>query len=371
MLETNYKPASVESGRIINVNVDDWSVDVVSEHANKKFLDLQVMSPYFHFAGGEGIYVMPEVGALVWVCIPSSGQFAPPFILGYQAPFQESLSNFRSGRQNMSPGDLMFRTRDGNFIALRRGGVVQIGSTSVAQRMYLPIRNFIKDFCENYSLSCFGGELTWLTDRDDQTITGDAPTTFKLLAKSKANEPAHVASLTVGSHGEGSTTTLELTIFESGEVGAPVKMSLTLGSDGSVLWDVKSTWTTNVVGNCTLTSQQGDINFTTLAGNIALTSAAALSLTAGGAYSLAAQSCSETYPGSKIVDSPEIRLGGVDSTEHAIRGDALVEFLTDLITAIGKIAQTDPPATPTTATEIPIEFAGRLSGLISQKVFVD
>jgi hypothetical protein len=42
--EDRYFPAYVESVRIVNVNIDSWSVDAVSEHANKKFFDIQVMS---------------------------------------------------------------------------------------------------------------------------------------------------------------------------------------------------------------------------------------------------------------------------------------------------------------------------------------
>src|SRR5574337_1687504 len=114
-----YKPAVIEKGRIVNVNIKDWSVDVAGEYANKIFLDVQVASPYLHYANGEGIYVMPEVGAMCWICIPSTGHMAPAFVLGFMAPIDERKgddgqipANFRAGRQNLNPGDIMMRTRD-------------------------------------------------------------------------------------------------------------------------------------------------------------------------------------------------------------------------------------------------------------------
>jgi hypothetical protein len=266
--ESEWIPATVQTCRIINVNIEDWSVDVIGEHANKKFCDVQVMSPYFHIENGEGIYAQPEVGALAWICTPSSGRFATSFLLGFQSAHDEAYDGFRGGRQTLNPGDIMMRTRDENFLILRRGGVVQIGATPTAQRIFIPIRNIIRDFCENYELFSFGGELTWETDRDDQTTDGEALTKFSLKAKEKANNKKHIATLSIGSHGESDTTTLLLEVSDSGDDGAAVVAHMDITKDGEISWKIKKSWELIVDdADITLTATSGA--FTADAGSTA------------------------------------------------------------------------------------------------------
>jgi len=335
-----YMPAMVEKVRIINVNVDDWSVDCVSEYANKRFFDVQVMSPYFHFAGGEGIYAMPEVGALAWLCKPSSGRFAPEFIMGYMAPFDEDHVSFRSGRQSLNPGDIMLRTRDENFIVLRRGGVIQIGATPTAQRIYIPIQNFIRDFAENYQLFTFGGELTWITERDDQTTDGSAPTKFSLKAKSKANEPLHVAELTIGSHGEGDPTTLELTVWSDGSDSRAEKVQLKITKDGDVTWDVKQNYSMDIAGDY----------LAIVMGDAAVNAAGKSTYSSQGAALLKSSADQATVDGllrailksatAATIEAPITTIGPNGSLKTPVnRGTVLLAALTAIFTAIDQAAK--------------------------------
>ena len=80
----------------------------------------------------------------------------------------------------MNPGDIGMTTRDGNFIMLRRGGIVQLGATAMAQTVYIPIRNYIKQFCENYELHTLGGDVEWRVDRVESDPSGQAPSTYLL-----------------------------------------------------------------------------------------------------------------------------------------------------------------------------------------------
>lgn len=221
MTESEWLGAEVETARIINVNIESWSVDCIAEHANKRYFDIQVMSPYFHFANGEGIYVQPEVGALCWICVPSSGRFAAPFVLGFQSAFDTDFNNFRGGRQTLNPGDIMMRTRDENFLILRRGGVLQVGATPVCQTMYVPIGNVIRHFCEQYELNTFGGVLEWKNTRTDETADGEVLTTLTLKVKEKVSTPEHDVLLTIGSHGDGAPTRLLLEVMDSGRTAMP------------------------------------------------------------------------------------------------------------------------------------------------------
>jgi hypothetical protein len=329
-----YVPPTIETVRVVNVNIGDWSVNCVSEYGNKRYFDLQVMSPYFHFMNGEGIYAMPEVGCMAWVCRPSDGEFATPFILGYQAPFDTENTSYRSGRQNLNPGDIMMRTRDENFIIMRRGGVVQIGATPTAQRIYVPIQNVIRDFCENYQLFTFGGEMTWETGRTDETTTGDAPTIFKLFAKQLANDPKHIAELSIGSHGEDDPLTMSLVVYDNGTDGRGPQVTMEIANDGTVTWSLENDWNLTVAKN---------ILMETLEESIALTSADKFTVDAVGAIEMTSDEDWQVHaPGAKItadniinLSSPKVRLGGVDAIHPAVKGDVLATLLSQLISIVG------------------------------------
>jgi len=90
----------------------------------------------------------------------------------------ETDASFKSNRPDLNPGDIGFTTRDENFIILRRGGVLQLGATPVAQRIYLPILNYIKDFAENYDLTTFGGDVSWTVGRSEDDPSSNAPATY-------------------------------------------------------------------------------------------------------------------------------------------------------------------------------------------------
>ena len=335
MSESSWVPAVIETGRIMNVNIDDWSVDVVSEYANKRYFDIQVMSSYFHYANGEGIYVMPEIGAMVWICKPTQGRFGAPFILGFQSPFDTDNGNFRSGRQSLNPGDIMLRTRDENFIVLRRGGVVQIGATPIAQRMFIPIRNFIKDFCENYELHTFGGDLTWLTDRTDQTTTGDSPTTFSLSAKRLASDPGQVAKLTVGSHGQADPTILKLVIYDSGKEDAKPLITMVLDNLGDVTWTIEKDWNVVAKGDINFESKEGDVSLKSDKGNMLLEAAKTLSLISDtGDIDVTAAGTVKEKSNGHIIEAPEIKLGGAAANDPLVLGIELQSWLKNLLAAL-------------------------------------
>jgi hypothetical protein len=338
----NYQAAYVETVRIFNVNNEDWTVDCVSEHGNKRFFDIQVSSPYFHFDNGEGQYTMPEVGALAWVCIPSNGTMAQGFLMGFKAPFDEDNNSFRSGRPTLNPGDQMFRTRDENFVILRRGGVVQIGSTPIAQRIYVPIRNFIQDFCENYKLTSFGGEMFWETQRDDQSTDGDAPTKFYLKSKQRATDPQHIAELTMGSHGDGDPLTMELSIWTDGSDSREAVVRLQLTNEGDVVWDIEKDWTQNVTGRYAV-SVEGDVSVSSQSG-MSLSAQQDVSLESVlGSLELGGKIRANLTAGAvATIDAPVIRHGAAAGSP-AVKGLELTILLTALSGALKTAAEGPAP----------------------------
>jgi len=243
-------PAMIIEGKIVDVNMVLWTVDVVSQFDNKWYLNVQVASPYLHFKRGEGIYVVPEIGAKCHVCIPSDGP--PPFVLDFIMP-QESLldattddapvgtesptnSTFAGGRLAAKPGDIVARGRDGNFMILHRGGVLQIGATELAQRIYIPLQNLITDISQNYRHYNTGGSIQWFlaageSETNPSTIRKD---TYRLLA-GDARATIRVAYGTlkdiVAEPPDGATSELSELGIGTSEDG-PVVMEVVIAPDG-------------------------------------------------------------------------------------------------------------------------------------------
>lgn len=239
----------VFKAQVLNVNTRDFTVDVVYEsYPFSSHYDIPFMVHYVHQNHGEGINLMPEVGSTCWVCTPSeSGRDA--FVLGWM-PVAEDGS-YRAGRQLLNPGDIHFSTRDGNFVFLRRGGIVQVGSTPVCQRLYIPIRNVIRDMAENYDLTTPAGELNWTVLRAEDQGDGHVGTFFSLSCHEFADDPITnpIAVLKIGSHGEGDTTILSLVTRDRG--GGSVKTRLTVSKTGTVEWQVQDDFILDVTGSLT------------------------------------------------------------------------------------------------------------------------
>lgn len=251
---TDSRPAQVFRAQVLNVNTRDYTVDVLYEsYPYSSHFDIPWLTPYLHQNQGEGVAIMPEVGSTVWVCLPSeTGKDA--FVLGW-TPIQES-GTYRAGRELLNPGDIHFKTRDGNFLFLRRGGIVQVGATKVCQRLYIPIRNIIRDFAENYELSTPAGDLTWKVARAEDQGDGHQSCLFTLGCKEFSDDPntAPLAVLKIGSHGDGNDTILSLETRDKG--GGSVKTSLTISKTGEIKWTVQGDITLALKGNVTTTIEK-------------------------------------------------------------------------------------------------------------------
>lgn len=227
---------SIEKARVIAVDIKQFTVDVRTENTYKNWPDLPFMVPYCHPAQGEGLNFMPEVGSSCWICMASDNQ-EKPFVLGWGMTHESG--SYRSGRELLNPGDLHFAGRDGNFIFVRRGGIIQLGATPVCQTVYLPIRNILQQFCENYELHTPGGDLTWTVNRQDEDMGGHKGTLFMLAAHEYADDPIRdpLAVLKVGSHGDGNPTILTLQTRDAG--GGAVQTELTIDKTGELKWTIQ------------------------------------------------------------------------------------------------------------------------------------
>jgi hypothetical protein len=190
-----FSPFYCELAVVTDVNRKTWTCTVQTTHSSKTHNNVQWGSPYHHFKGGEGFHYIPEVGARCYVAAPVDN--TPPFVLCFiSPPAVMSAENddparstsepggsstdvsYQGNRPDMNPGDMAMTTRDGNFIILRRGGRLQLGATPLAQRIMVPVRNFVHDYAENYELATPGGDVTWTIDRPELDPAGKAPASW-------------------------------------------------------------------------------------------------------------------------------------------------------------------------------------------------
>jgi hypothetical protein len=293
--------ATVQRARVLDVNVTNYTLVVQTELTQKTLAWVSWSSPYMHPHNGEGIYFMPEVGSICWLMEPSDGGM--PFVVGWTSLPGKDRSH-RNRRLDLNPGDIYLGTRDENHILLRRGGVVEIGATPLAQRLFLPINNMIKDLCANYSLQTLGGELKWTVGIPEENSYGDQQTTFTINAKEKATDVEHVATVQIGSHGADEPTILSLVLRASGDAGAIANLTVTgkksgdldLKSEGKITWKVTGDVKVDAK-NITLTAKQkaaligtqvaemtgGLVNITSKSGAVAVAAAGGMVVSTSGA----------------------------------------------------------------------------------------
>jgi hypothetical protein len=199
-------PPDVIQGKVININLVRWTVDVYSTFDRKRYMDVPVGSPYLHYSNGEGLSIMPEVGSVCYLCVPgdSSGPFVLCFVMPHETvdtaaddapqgtrsrgqPTGSSDATFAGNRPRAKPGDIELKTRDGNFVRLHRGGVLQIGATELAQRIYVPLNNLVTDISENYNHLNTGGTIAWgIQDgASEEKFPSQYLHTFRIFAKDK------------------------------------------------------------------------------------------------------------------------------------------------------------------------------------------
>lgn len=333
-------PATIESARVLDVDITNYTLAISTQYSKKPQTGITWSSPYLHFVNGEGMYIMPEVGSLCWVCFPSDSNRA--FVLGWQPAGDEG--DYRARRMELNPGDIYMGTRDENFMILRRGGIVQIGGGPLCQRMFLPINNTIRDFCENYALHSLGGDLEWSIQREENTTDGKRPAQFSLKAKEFANDPLPIAQLLVGSHGEGDDTILTLLVKASGQEGAAQQLSLKLDKKGNVSWVVAKDVKWKVAGAFTVEAQK----------DITLKSSARVMVSAGSTMNIAAKnglSITSIHGTVTIRGTPLIRLGqkvevGSSPQPVMLAGPLLQWLATHIHTAPPGGGATTPPTVP-------------------------
>jgi hypothetical protein len=173
--------------RVTNVNYEQYTVDVVTEFSHKDIQDVPIGALFSNDNHGGGVVVMPEVGSFCNVIEASDGtKMVWGFVVSPQTrqkvgedgvPLTDDvLPDFSGYRPPMEPGDVSLSTRDGNHIALRRGGIISVAASDLCQRMYISTANMIHDYFMRYAAKSPLGEIVWdhgvLLDNSDNQTTG-------------------------------------------------------------------------------------------------------------------------------------------------------------------------------------------------------
>lgn len=346
-----FSPVVIEEATVVDVNKRNYTVSVVTRHTSKRFDDIQVGLPYFHNENGEGIYMLPEVGAVCELCRGSDT--TPPFIMCFIAipaalesedgtparstPAGGSTTDvsFRGRRLDIQPGDLVMTTRDENFVILRRGGILQIGSTDIAQRLYIPINNFIRDVCENYAMDALGGNIRWSVERQENDPGGNAPVSYIFnVGEYAQDEKASVSVRHFPTSGPSDNKyAWEVVVARNGinrDTGeyTSEKYTMTVAQDGTKMEMVGADYTLTVKGN-------HNIN---VDGNLAYKASGTARLEGGSEARVKA---------TQVITDGTTLLGGISAVEGVPLGVQLVTYLGLLATAINGIAPGSvPPPTP-------------------------
>ncbi len=242
--------AFTHEARILDLNLVNHTVDVATVFDQRRFFDVQVCTPYLHPNNGDGISVTPEIGAKCLVHIPSDGP--PPFIIGFFMPLESTYADdesdtappagrtptgasFSGGRTRAKPGDITIKGRDGNFVTLHRGGVLQIGSTPLAQRIFIPLGNLVTDISQNYNHYNSAGAINWGIRETTSNPECEHKQTFRVyandefadvrIATGKVQAPVPEPNGAAGS-------TNDLSALGIGGNSAPVVFELTVAPGG-------------------------------------------------------------------------------------------------------------------------------------------
>lgn len=185
---------NIEIAIIASVNTEDNTCTVRTETSEIFHDDIPLICPALHQETGTGITYYPQVGETVLVCTSSDGY---RFILGY-IPTIDEKGSYSAGRPSANPGDIFITGGDGNFLILRRGGVLQIGSNQITQTLYIPTRNIIHHIAENFIIDTFAGSLELSDKRKEDNSNGKQEGEFKLNLKEFTNDKDNTVEVYAG-----------------------------------------------------------------------------------------------------------------------------------------------------------------------------
>ena len=362
-------------GTVTKVHPGRRTVDVHTDTDSQVVPELACGAAYLNVESGTAIDFCPEVGSDCYLFYPSDG--TSPFIGSWVAPPKagstgkdgESEEDYLAGRPLLSPGDIALYNGKGAFVTLRKGGTVQVGASPIAQTMYFPLDNLIRQFYQNYEGRSLLGDIVWkhgkiktddgdttaclhwgtknLVENDFLTVNvragrvgdpefgaqqqelfgnlKDKPFTKDLATEYITNKPRETTRLSICVDPENTGATYVFQIDSLGNIFQKIT--------GSLHWEGRHAYAHLTKGfNIefgALGALKGDE-----AGNL-IVEAAQLLLAASSSLSIKSRSVCN-------IDAPQLKLGGVGAMEPLVKGNALMAYLSLL--AVGAKCSPPPPS---------------------------
>lgn len=238
----------IEVGRILDVDIENYAVSVRSEHSEQPVHWIPLVSPFSEQTTGAGMKYQPAVGETVLILTTSDGYRC---VLGF-IPMQENGS-LSGGLPPMNSGDFFTINRNGSFIKMHAGGVLEIGATPIASTVYIPIRNLVHTIGENIILDSLAGSLEFSVGREDDSAQSSSPTNMEIKIKEFSNDTNEITRIKAGNG-----IAFGITIKDSGN-GENIKASFELTKEGDLKISLTKDMVVNIKGKYNLTVT-GDVN---------------------------------------------------------------------------------------------------------------
>lgn len=142
--------AKLYTASVVSVDPTTYQMRVFAKGTSEP---IEIPSPFFNIrdGSGAGFHIIPEIGSEVWILEASDGKKVP---LMYHGEIGDS---YRNNRPDGIEGDISISTRDGNSIAVHRGGSVSLAAGAVCKMLLEPVTDTITTFSsqsKSYTLSC-------------------------------------------------------------------------------------------------------------------------------------------------------------------------------------------------------------------------
>ena len=176
--------AEVFRAKILSVDRVKWTCTVQSDLDNRVFDGVAIEPTHVNSEGG-GQFFLPEANSIVWCCRP--GNQVTPFIMSTSTlPKQEDEgddaedpNDRRFNRPVVGEGDLVLASSGTARVILRKGGVLEVGASESAKRIYTPLQNIIREFSQSWEHFTGGGRMSMKCRDDDETFGSElTPTEF-------------------------------------------------------------------------------------------------------------------------------------------------------------------------------------------------
>jgi len=155
----------IKEAYIVGYDPDTKLASVIIEDG-RRIDDVQVAVPATSARGG-GIRYECTIGDACLI----GGSKGDPKVIAFMGVFDPETGSYDRRAPESTYGDISFGTAADNYIHLRRNGLIEIKSSELCQRTYIPTGAIIQEHFKQYKGLCPGGEIS-MTARSSRTEEG-------------------------------------------------------------------------------------------------------------------------------------------------------------------------------------------------------